>query len=333
MVEGPSDKEVFLLLLDEFFTRSSLAEHTPIKRNDIDIDTAEQLIGFDTKRGNRDKVEYICAQVEGLPYAEKLVGFVDREFREFELDHVPPQDNLHGHKVSGRLVWSRGHSIENYFFDFRIVHDPFRSSYTKDRSDDALDCLDDALDLFEKTMDATMRLACAVSLAGYDIGIFEPIEKSISWELLDISDAHVTLHLDAWREELINNRRFSKKKADTLLDRFTYWHDRLLEASPSVARWMCHGHIGIKILWAAYARCMVIAWRNKARTKPETGARQIAQSSDESKWRDCIIAWARHALDNLCEYPKEVFMLLGLHGLNGLNKMSEHPQKGVSYAI
>lgn len=258
------------------------------------------------------------------------------KFNEFELDHVPPQDTLNKHKVDGRLVWSRGHSMENYFFDFRIVRDPFRASYTEDRLDDALDCLDDALDLFENTMDAIMRLACAVSLAGHDIGIFEPIEKSISWELLDISNAHVTLDLDAWREELVRKRgkhSFNAKEVDVLLDRFAYWHARLLETSPSVARWMCHGHIGIKFLWAAYARCMVIAWRNKARAKPETGARQVVQGSDDSKLRDCIIAWVRHAIDAICEYPKEVFTLLGLNGLNGPSKMSEHPQKGVFYAI
>jgi hypothetical protein len=111
LVEGIDDKIAFKLLFEELSGK-----------HDIKIDTAERLINFERPLGNREKVEEICRTVTGRSFADKLVGFVDREFREFEWDN-DIRDNLGQHKVDGRLVWSRGHSIENYFFDFIILRE------------------------------------------------------------------------------------------------------------------------------------------------------------------------------------------------------------------
>lgn len=74
----------------------------------------------------RERVEYVCAKALNTPEARKLVGFVDREFREFEQGDTL-RDLLDGHQTVGRVVWSRGHSIENYNLDGYILRQSLRN--------------------------------------------------------------------------------------------------------------------------------------------------------------------------------------------------------------
>ena len=122
LVEGKSEKIAF----------RNLKYELDIDIDELEIDSAEYLIEFEDseghpqKLGNREKVEEISkivvAESQNLenngrePYADKFIGFVDREYREFQVSNSI-QDLLNCHRVSDRLVWSRGHSIENYLFE------------------------------------------------------------------------------------------------------------------------------------------------------------------------------------------------------------------------
>jgi hypothetical protein len=108
LVEGRDDKRIFELLLRELC-------HTD-EKSQILVDSAEAFVECHPE--NRETVEDICNKITGEAYSDRLVAFVDREFREFDFPQL--LDRVDGHKISGQLVWSRGHSIENYFFDFDI---------------------------------------------------------------------------------------------------------------------------------------------------------------------------------------------------------------------
>ena len=89
----------------------------------IVIDSAEMIRECEGVFSNREKVEYIHALAADHA---KLAGWVDREFRMFA---VGPSivNELKGHNVlDASLFWTRGHSIENYFFDgnerARVTH-------------------------------------------------------------------------------------------------------------------------------------------------------------------------------------------------------------------
>ena len=105
LVEGRDDKRLLKALLNELIGEPAMRT--------VEIDTAEQLIGFDEIAENRKKVEAVNDRIANKPYGNKIVCFVDREFRGFDLDRM--HDDVGEHRVSGRLVWTRGHSVEFFF--------------------------------------------------------------------------------------------------------------------------------------------------------------------------------------------------------------------------
>jgi len=62
--------------------------------------------------------------------AERSIGFVERELRYFDLEDCI-HDLIGDHKAVNHLVWSRGHSIENYFFEqyFANCYEIIQSHY------------------------------------------------------------------------------------------------------------------------------------------------------------------------------------------------------------
>src|SRR3990170_3818043 len=151
LVEGKNDKYLFKLFLDNL----------RIDQNLVVIDSAEDLIQFDCNLGNRERVETVCQAVCITPWAKQLVGFVDREFREFEINENDMFDRIPQHNVVGSVVWSRGHSVENYYFNFEMLNAALEIYSPPDY-------MDEALSLLKRNLENVIRYACAASMAGRD---------------------------------------------------------------------------------------------------------------------------------------------------------------------
>lgn len=305
LVEGPDDKRLFKLLLDELYQLKiqDLSKST-IK---LVIDSAEELINFGNILGNCQKVEEICQIINNKPYCNKLVGFTDREFREFGISNTI-QDNLNLHKVQGRLVWSRGHSIENYFFDFSILREPLRDL-------SATEYFDDVLDIFQNFIESALRLACTASLTGKEIGNLDLIKSSINWRVIKVEINHskeVVLLLNDWAQSLVRIQKLSVEKAEKIIERYKYWYQIVEKADFQVIRWMCHGHIGIAVIWAVYSRCIHDMCSQNGLGNPEAEVAKVEGIKRQIRTHTCASWWARKALANHCDYPTDVFQLLEL---------------------
>jgi len=316
LVEGKDDKKFFKLLLDEFYRQSNIS----LTHNKIIIDSAEDLIEFNNystnnvRIKNREKVETICRKVENESYSHRLVGFVDREFREFSINETI-HDNLNFHKIQGRLVWSRGHSIENYFFDFSVLRESLR-----DLSD--TEWFSEALDLFEKLIESTMRLACAASLTGNEIGNhgnFNLIKKSINWEIMEVSDSRVMIFLDKW-EKSIRDKKTNPNLAQKIVARYQYWLKIIDSVNLQDIKWICHGHIGIAVIWSVYTSCVYntcyryisgITQEEKHKIAQREAAK-IQSIGESNRTHSCASWWVRKAIVNDCDYPIDVLMMLGI---------------------
>ena len=309
LVEGKDDKRIFFLLIDELEKRSN--KH--INREDIQIISAELLHGFDKDGGilgNREKVELICQSIRGKPYADKLVGFVDREFREF-ITTPSLEDNINDHKVLDRLVWSRGHSVENYYFEFETVRNPLRAFSVTDE-------FVAALDLFSSYFDQTIRTACAASLTGFELKKLPIVESSVSREILEFnhnSKGKLVINPDVWSEILTKKIKITASMAKQIVDSFYQWKNIVDKSDFSVVRWICHGHIGLVFIWAAYSRCVFeVCYRkeNKSHREAEKEAQRVLMADESVRFNACAEHWVLHGLGSHCCYPAEVFKLLGL---------------------
>jgi hypothetical protein len=301
LVEGKGDKRFFIDLLDALFTKYK----QPITRDQIEIDTAEELIGegFQTTRGNREKVEYVCNSVIGTSDADKLVGFVDREFREFDWrDEF--LDRINGHRVVGRLVWSRGHSVENYFFEMRYLSDSLSAFSVNDR-------FKEALRRFHAIFESVLRSACAASIAGLELNKLSLIKRGIDWNLVDLSTEKMSIKITDWKAALITHQGLQEPQAQELIDRYQFWLERVEAASFQVVRWLCHGHTGFAFIWLAYAHCMYEVYGDFEDRERQYEARRVLGADEKVRANLCLNIWSKRAVDD-DNYPRAAFTLLGL---------------------
>jgi hypothetical protein len=293
LVEGRSDKRIFEYL------RHDLG----LTDQDFDIDTAEDLIQSDGILGNREKVEELCCGVvpptQGVladgaaSYLDKLVGFVDREFREFDLVPVL-RDGLNTHKEFPRLVWSRGHSIENYFFDYAKLRDAFMvlSSATSH----------EALRQFSELFDSTLCLACALGLVGQELNMLGKIRASVDSRVVRVTNSSVCIDQTAWLSLLEKNYGINASSSSVLLEKLRVWTERVEASQKQVVRWACDGHLGFSLLWIVYDLCLCRA-----------GQSTPIQAEERVKCNLCARLWAMNIKrpQSKEEYPLSVFTLMG----------------------
>ncbi|AFY44839.1 DUF4435 domain-containing protein [Nostoc sp. PCC 7107] len=338
IVEGKSDKYLFKILLDEF----SLATHQFQKErknsiDKVDIDDVETLIKSDDSlklfivdaAGNRQKIERIHKNVKNLPKYTNLVFFVDREFDNFTISFEEEiKDEMSSHKVDGALIWSRGHSIENYLFDSTILHQPLRIL-----SDGKL--FDDAIKIFEDNFYLTIRLASAVSIAFKECEKIQALEKIIDWELIDIDTSNVNLRIVDWREKMYKRgeqdqrgrtiRKFSNEEIEQIINSYQMWYQKIENdnVDESILRWICHGHIGFQVILEVYCSCVHYCVLNREinnelnKTKDinkvyREANHKIHKSGKDDIWEQFANWWAHKAVRNECLYPLEVLEKLGI---------------------
>jgi hypothetical protein len=293
LVEGKYDKIALLYLIHELFG----------KRPDLRVHGAYQ-IQFGSKSssiGNRERVEEIAESIGSKKFAKRFVGFADREFRGFNFENGIV-DTITKHNVQDCLIWSRGHSIENYYFDFSVLRGPLRHFTTTSH-------FSDALDLFEQNLEQIIKLACAAGLAGHELGKLGHVESSIDLSLFEFNTSKLIINTTNWLNTL-TKQKMRNEAAQSLIGSFQIWLEKLSEIDFSILRWLCHGHIGIAFIWAAYARCVLEVSQRSESKDPLKEARNVVKAEETVRCNGCASARAEHARRKSCEYPVEIFAYL-----------------------
>lgn len=307
LVEGRSDKKIFKLLIDEL-RLNEVADK-------IIVDSAEDLTKEDlidiTGQGdiaeNYQKVEKICQSIANKDYKDNLVGFTDRNFRGFDTNGMI-KDLIESHQVDGRLVWSRGHSIENYFFHPVLLRKYFRGLLF-------IEDIQEVLSRFDKFIDSAFCLACVLSLVARDLKTIQDLPKHIEAKFLSIKNSKISIvqdynSEDAWLNRLKYNNKIDVSK---ICESYQYW-DEIVEKTngqhPEILRWLCHGHIGVKVIWEFFQWCL------NEENKKETGKslKRLPQFPLEEFPYHVANLWAITIKNQEmnCEYPTIVLRLLDL---------------------
>lgn len=291
LVEGADDYRLFSRLIYAFTKNEGK----------IEIDDASCLIGFEQAIANREKVEMACMLIKDKRFSTKLTGFVDREHRDFALS-PKLQDQIKNHRVDGRLVWSRGHSVENYYFDFETLRAPI-SSLSPTRYQQV------ALDMFEKNFEGIIRMACSSSLLGLEMGNFQIIKSSISWNVFDVDDGEISLNTNTLKKEL-EKKNVRSETIQIITDRYPYWRGLVNMADFDVVRWACHGHIGLSFIWSTYKRLVYEVSLKDGTQRPEREVERALDAKEEIRFIACAQNWIKRALGNETVFPYELLELL-----------------------
>ncbi len=213
------------------------------------------------------------------------------------------QDILNSHDVIQRLILSRGHSIENYIFDFAIFCEVLEYLSTTVYTSQSIA-------LFKKTFESTLRLACAIGLAATKAKVLSKVNSTIDYKLLDIiSSTDVGFKFDDWVQKLVS-RGISNVQAQDLKLHYVIYKEQVTKASISLIRWICHGHIGYDFLKALYERCIIELCPNTQDKAKELSG--ITWLKKEQLFYSFINSWVKKSLEEQCDYPKAIFELLGI---------------------
>jgi hypothetical protein len=300
LVEGSDDKRFFSRLILELVDNTS---HIGQQREELFIDTAQELEGgFEKVLGNREKIEFVCSSLDEECW-KKFVAFVDREFRGFEFEEVI-KDILPYHKVDKGLVRSRGHSVENYFFDSKVLRESFKDLVP-------IDWFDQVIEMFDRIVESVLKLACALSLTGNELEQLKLIKRSVHWKLIEIDNLNARISLDQWKDELINVHRQDSMVSISLIEKYNFWQKRLEDVDLKTLQWLCHGHIGMTVIWAVYTQCLCNAFPSHETRRLETVIAKMQGIGEELRFQSFTGSLTRKAIQKECEYPREVIELLG----------------------
>jgi hypothetical protein len=311
LVEGRSDRHFFERLLYGARKRGYGSPES------IQIDTANKLQDEKMRgMGNREKVEMICAAViQEIPNDKYFCGFADREFRGFEIDDIAVQDAISDHYTTGSLVWSRGHSVENYYFDLVSFRKSFELS-----SPIHIAHVEAAINLFEKIFESILHLSCAISLAARDSEYLSdatagPVKQCIHWSNLNISQDTININGDKWKKILQETG-----KSERFFARYNYWYQRLATIDRKILRWLCHGHIGFILFWEAYARCIYeTCSENEEHKEKSKWVSYVSRLREDMRFHVLTTNWLEKALDGEVLYPQVVLEKLGIIAPAGLS--------------
>jgi hypothetical protein len=206
------------------------------------------------------------------------------------------------HRVVGRLVWSRGHSFESYLFEPDLFGQVLEDLTPRG--------VGRAARRTRALFQQCLHLACSIGLAGQKLGLATRISRTINWRCVIVSDDAVALDMGVWRGELCAKHRMNEAVADALVRATDSARRVVSQADSDAVRWACHGHIGMAVIWAAFARCAFEAVADAS--EAQATAEQCMSASEAVRTSALIGGWCRAAVLGQVVYPKEVFQLLRL---------------------
>ncbi len=304
LLEGPQDRNFFDILLQSIQSKSG---RPSTSRPAVEISTAEALKSDENVQGNREKVEKISEIVGKKPFRNRFVGFVDREFREFKLAGKIADDLAKQHRV-GRLVWSRGHSIENYLFDFEIFQEPLFDCSTNGEVARV------ALERLRDNFSTILNIACALGLAAHKMQQLSVVRRTVRYTLLKSSGASLKWDIDKWRIELTGRGNIALPTIIELIRQFEHWLNVTQASDPDDVRWSCDGHLGMRLIWEAYAKFVYDVSRSQDGVRPNARNQRssLLGVNENAKLNHLARNWSRRSPSNGEDTPRICFDLVGI---------------------
>lgn len=319
LVEGKEDKAFFECLKARIGPQVAIDVRTA---NDFDIRL--RSVGMDN---NRQKVRDVADAISKLEnnaktraIFNKFLGFVDSEFERYAVrDNLITPIQEPPDRRGNSLRRTKGHSVENYFFQFDLMEQQLRR-YCNDP-----EFSDSALAYLKRHFGEIISIACAVSLAAHDARFIRTVRKTLNrshWLILVHNDStNPSIELDRKKfEDCIEsyilepddedkpswNPSRERRKATRF---FAKLEDYLkIKQQPDAERWLCHGHIGMSLIRYAYAMLM---WKASGYAEPHPACIQevfIGDSIDQNKDKEHL--WVEiysNPKDDADDVPRSCF--------------------------
>ncbi len=252
IVEGNDDRNALDLLCQEIFSDDPVYM-TYFNFELVDMIEDNRLFGL----GQREKIEKICEYFFSKKLGDKLIGFVDREYRLF-FENNKIIDKISGHFCIDNLVWTQGHSIENYLFDPKILIRAYQINIKKNKIEKKV-----VNEVFLKYFDSVLMISCALGLTVKSVKLkvkWAKIFNSLTVDLLQfyVKGQRIRINKYKWIK-ILKNWKIIENDVELLIfiAEFNTWISKLKTCNKKTILWLCHGHLGIKLLWCLYHKCFI----------------------------------------------------------------------------
>lgn len=284
IVEGPDDKKIIAGLIRRFEVLGVL------RARKVVVDTADMINGPTGVCGSRAVVEAVHAEATRLGL--DLFAFVDREFRNFVFG-PPVIDTWPDHHVaSSSLIWTRGHSAENYAFHKTTI-ESFLSRIVPEHVD---------ADLSDRAVAAVPDLlhwAAAFSIACARQQVVTRCTKMLSLASWDVDASGCpTLSLGVLRSQIIA-RGVPAAQADIIIAELQTFEQSVRQCPSEASRWISHGHIGSDGLWTGVGKILATSGLSPS------VAQDIATGHRDTKVRIAAEIWGDQVKDGQIVMPPE----------------------------
>jgi hypothetical protein len=316
IVEGSSDKKVLDSLIRRLCQFHSKCYCSILVDSVANLDVTGVI-------GNRAQVIATCSFVlDNIKNKSiKFVGFVDREFDNFDLGNLQDLQNEHYVDQERYLVYSRGHSIENYLFDFLLFKELLCSIFNAKSACEILQVLEvnQILEEFEAVFHEIINVACAIGLAAYDLKMLTPIQKNLTLEenialdTLKFESGKPSIDFEKLKDKLLIEKGVDASKLECLVEKYNSYLNKLVNIELSVVRRLCHGHLGFNLILFACCCCFKRITRLEQNSLKSLIGRVRGLSSEGGRaFEQFVIEWSRKVQEQGYEYPKELFLFLGI---------------------
>lgn len=193
-----------------------------------------------TCKNNRAKIEKAHEIKKGNSQYDRLVFLCDREIRGYTIDSEMVKDNVDRHYVDGKLSWTMGHSIENYFLDPHLLACGLRHLTSSS-------CKNKAIELFTLCFSSMIKMIAKLTLAASKSGSASYPTGVIGWRNIAIDSAgNVSIDFSAIENPLIIE-----------FERIYNGYETSIEASSlDVCIRLCRGHTAIIMIKRVFSACL-----------------------------------------------------------------------------
>lgn len=253
------------------------------------VDVAAELKGIcqETSKNNRAKIEKAHEITKLDPQYSKIIFLCDRETRGFSTTHKL-QDQIGGHYVDGRLSWTLGHSIENYFIDSTLLNEGLRfltSSQYKIQ----------ASALFSKCLHNSIRTIAKLTLAAHEFGNVSYPCGVIGWKNIKVDPSgSVEIDFSEIENPIID-------KFEALFERYK---NSIAASDYDTCVLLCRGHTALIFIKRIYAACLYEEAKISDDSLAELTASTFENISESQISAALSEAWIRSLDTGKALYPR-----------------------------
>jgi hypothetical protein len=273
LVEGSTDKDYLGYSIIKYLNDDK-------SLNRYSIDSADMISADNLHYGNRDKVLYINSKrindqtikdkliifIDNFTFSrcfriilyinskrindqtikDKLIIFIDREYNDFDIND-PNIDLNPTHAGNDNLYFTRGHSMENYFFDVNVILDYIEFMHSSKLQSDYKS-------LIVKHWKELIIYAASISFSIYKNNLIGRSENVFEYGIWDIGANNLILNETFFKSCLQKRGIAATTTQDILTDTYNIYN--ILSLKDKECRWLAHGHIGMNIIFCGLARIL-----------------------------------------------------------------------------